>query len=378
MTDSVEEIDKECLIYTTTREPFMPVRLYFTTRNKGMLIKALEKLKCANVNYRGKEFDICYMKEAKNIGLEVGHKDVPEEIYPITLATGYIRQDSTIHLDLRSLRRAVAIIEFLAKHIPASLLKLTAMAHGTKLTVQNKSKLDEVMALDYDEFFHESRIPSSMPELIIDESNDEKEFDALNELIEDRLKNYPDVQKFEIDYSRENHNEIIKDLKAQIVLKEMTAMVHNKSGKNDTPFADNFKDMLETMMVGVNEREVVEFNQEIEDVIDQEILDGAKEGEYANAWYNYLKSHLVFPFMARCIEEYDDEDPNEPKIGEIVEILDMDDVKNCETEMFVKVRRADGTIIYRPLAQFEGIDVDDKTRNAISYWDYWLWQLYCL
>jgi hypothetical protein len=37
---------QKATIYTTTEEPFMPVRLYYKVHNEYLLIKALKKLKC--------------------------------------------------------------------------------------------------------------------------------------------------------------------------------------------------------------------------------------------------------------------------------------------------------------------------------------------
>ena len=51
------------VIYTTTNEPFMPVRLYYTIHNEYLLIKALRRLKCIEFA-NNKHFILSYFKEA--------------------------------------------------------------------------------------------------------------------------------------------------------------------------------------------------------------------------------------------------------------------------------------------------------------------------
>ncbi|MGX6960263.1 MAG: hypothetical protein ACIPMY_03290 [Rickettsia endosymbiont of Pentastiridius leporinus] len=77
------------VIHTTTNEPMMPVRLYYKVHNEDLLVRALKKLKCIGFENK-KNFVLLYYKEAKNLDLEVYYQDVPEEFYPVILATGCI------------------------------------------------------------------------------------------------------------------------------------------------------------------------------------------------------------------------------------------------------------------------------------------------
>lgn len=106
MFNKKSQDNKKKIVYTTTREAFMPVRLYYKIHNQHLLIKALRKPKCVVFDDE-KRFILAYYKEDKNLPLTVHYQDVPEGLYPITLAEGYIKQNSIMHLDIRSLRRAV-------------------------------------------------------------------------------------------------------------------------------------------------------------------------------------------------------------------------------------------------------------------------------
>ena len=112
-TSNDDNNSDEKVIYTTTNEPFMPVRLYYTIHNEYLLIKALRKLKCIEFE-DNKNFILSYFKEAKNLDLEVHYQDVPEDLYPVILAEGHVKQGEILHLDTKSLRRAVLVMDFLA------------------------------------------------------------------------------------------------------------------------------------------------------------------------------------------------------------------------------------------------------------------------
>lgn len=98
------------------------------------------------------------------------------------------------------------------------------------------------------------------------------------------------------------------------------------------------------------------------------VVDAYDEDERAMGWYYYLEEKLRFPFKARCISQRE-VSPLEP--GEEVEVVGMPSEDECRREMFVAVRWGKRTLAI-PLAQLEGVDVDDKTKEAIEDWHYWL------
>lgn len=109
--------------------------------------------------------------------------------------------------------------------------------------------------------------------------------------------------------------------------------------------------------------------------IDMEIVVDAYDAhERAMGWYCYLEGTLDFPFTARCIARR----PISPlAVKDEVEVVGMPSEDECLHEMFVTIRWGkDGLAV--PLSQLKvaGSDADDKTRQAVEDWHYWVGQGY--
>ena len=98
------------------------------------------------------------------------------------------------------------------------------------------------------------------------------------------------------------------------------------------------------------------------------IVDAYGPEEQALGWYYWLEGQLQFPFPARGIAE---RRISPLRKGEVVEVTGMAGEDDCEHEMFVLISWQDRTLGV-PLAQLEGVDVDDQTREAINDWHYWV------
>src|SRR5437868_4214893 len=104
-------------------------------------------------------------------------------------------------------------------------------------------------------------------------------------------------------------------------------------------------------------------DEEREQRIEMEIIvDAYGPEEQALGWYYWLEGQLQFPFRARCIAEHR---ISPLRKGEEVEVTGMAGEDDCEHEMFVLISWQDRTL-GAPLAQLEGVDVDDQTREAIN------------
>ena len=114
-------------------------------------------------------------------------------------------------------------------------------------------------------------------------------------------------------------------------------------------------------------------DEEREERITMEIIvDAYNAEEQAMGWYYYLEGTLHFPFTARCIA-HRAISPLEP--GDEVEVVGMAPVEECDHEMFVMIRWKSRQLAV-PLMQLQGIDVDEKTQQAIEDWHYWVDQGY--
>lgn len=114
-------------------------------------------------------------------------------------------------------------------------------------------------------------------------------------------------------------------------------------------------------------------DEEREERITMEIIvDAYGADEQALGWYYYLEEHLTFPFRARCIEQ---RRTSPLRVGEEVRVVGMPPEDECEHDMVV-LTDWEGRSLGVPLSILDGIDVDDRTRQAIDDWHYWIGQGY--
>jgi Calcium binding len=98
------------------------------------------------------------------------------------------------------------------------------------------------------------------------------------------------------------------------------------------------------------------------------VVDAYGSGERAMGWYYYLDGKMKVPFKARCRFT---RPISVLKVKEEVEVLGMAPEEECESEMFVWIRRA-GERIAVPLAQLQPLSKDQETQEAIGDWLYWV------
>ncbi|MBI4333240.1 MAG: calcium-binding protein [Chloroflexi bacterium] len=98
------------------------------------------------------------------------------------------------------------------------------------------------------------------------------------------------------------------------------------------------------------------------------IVDTYGPEEQAMEWYYYLADNLQFPFKGRCIKAR----PTSPmKVREEVSVVRMAPEEDCMHEMFVEIRWS-GRNLAVPLSQIEPVQSEDKTREAVDDWHYWV------
>ena len=107
-------------------------------------------------------------------------------------------------------------------------------------------------------------------------------------------------------------------------------------------------------------------------IIMEIVVDAYDENERAMGWYYYLEDKLRFPIKARCVSQ---REVSPLERGEEVEVLGMPSEDECMCEMFVTIQWGKRTLAV-PLAQLEGVEVDNQTKEAIEDWHYWVEQGY--
>jgi hypothetical protein len=98
------------------------------------------------------------------------------------------------------------------------------------------------------------------------------------------------------------------------------------------------------------------------------IVDAYGPEEQAMGWYYYLEDKISFPFEGKCVQE---RKVSPLKLGEVANVISMAPEDDCMKEMFVIIKWMNREFGI-PLAQIEGIDVDDDTEEAIADWHYWV------
>jgi hypothetical protein len=155
------EEGKTAILYTATGEPFMPVRLYFKFLKRKSLVNALNRLRCLEWD-DDNHFFISYWEETRGFPLSSAYDDVPEDIFPVLLAKGHIRNDD-VHIDLRSFLRATEMVRFLYKHIGPKFLYITHMATYNRYFDTSKDTLPNVANLNFDDLFSDDKIQEREP-----------------------------------------------------------------------------------------------------------------------------------------------------------------------------------------------------------------------
>ncbi len=109
-------------------------------------------------------------------------------------------------------------------------------------------------------------------------------------------------------------------------------------------------------------------------ITDEAIVDAYGPEEQAMGWYYYLEDKIQFPFAAKCARE---SNISPLQVDEIVRVSGMANEADCMAEMFVRIEWG-GRKFGVPLAQLQGIAVDDDTEEAIADWRYWVDRGYLL
>lgn len=102
------------------------------------------------------------------------------------------------------------------------------------------------------------------------------------------------------------------------------------------------------------------------------VVDCYHEWEQSLGWYYYLQDTITFPFKAKCILQ---KGTSPLTLNEIVNVIGMGTENDCKHDMLVKIKW-NARELSIPLSQLEAINIDDKTKQALGDWDYWLDQGY--
>ncbi len=241
--------NKKTFLATTTNELQMYARLYYSIKNFAALIKKLDKLKC--VKYMDENtFHINYHKEAKNFGLEVAHKDVPKELFPIIFGDGRFRNQKTeLTIDLRSYDRAVNMIEFIDKKISRKILYLNDIATYNEVMSDPKLTFDEVFSqIDSNP---NDEVLAHLDELKSNQSLSDEERSAKSfEFFMQQMRANPLVTKKPVHFYKDG----IKRIKTSLNMQKLIAQQHAE-GNTDYTALDLIEQVVTSSMSKVSDIE---------------------------------------------------------------------------------------------------------------------------
>ncbi len=113
----------------------------------------------------------------------------------------------------------------------------------------------------------------------------------------------------------------------------------------------------------------VQKDEEREDRIDFEVVvDAYDSQERAIGWFYYLAEQCEFPFKAKCIAE---RSISPLRIDEVVEVLSEAPAEECAKELFVEIQWHERQLAV-PLSQLVAVDANEKSKQIVEDWQYWV------
>jgi hypothetical protein len=106
-----------CLLATMTKEPFQPVRLYYSIPGRSFVTEQFRNLRCMVEVPPERCWQWLYHAEAASLQIAAGYNAVPVEKRPIVLGRIRFPEDGRMTLQTNSIDRAVAAARFFAPRL---------------------------------------------------------------------------------------------------------------------------------------------------------------------------------------------------------------------------------------------------------------------
>jgi len=188
------------LAMTTTGEIMQPIRLHYEVLDGEQLRATFAKLRCLDYDPPRKRWVWLYTDEARRLSFK--DKRAADNT---VLGEFFFKGSDEVVLNLRSIKRATHAIEFFDKHIPRTVVRVTAV------TVSNRFlRLAEASTLtSLDHYFERAEVvvkdPASLVETLKDMASnipDERErLAAVMRYMDEKAKQpVPAMERFPLDY----------------------------------------------------------------------------------------------------------------------------------------------------------------------------------
>jgi hypothetical protein len=100
------------LLVTYTKEPFQPVRLYYTIPSKPVVTQILGGLRCTVQEPAGRTWQWLYQNEAAAITFGIPYAEVPAEVQPVIIGRFKFPEPKRMVVEVRSIQRAIEAAKF--------------------------------------------------------------------------------------------------------------------------------------------------------------------------------------------------------------------------------------------------------------------------
>lgn len=106
-----------CLLATMTKEPFQPVRLYYSVPDQSFVVQKLQKLGCMVEVPHERCWQWLFNAEAASLRFAAGYDDVPKKKQPIVLGRIRFPKRNGMILETNSIERVIGGASFFAPRL---------------------------------------------------------------------------------------------------------------------------------------------------------------------------------------------------------------------------------------------------------------------
>ena len=217
------------LLATVTGELCQPVRIYYDVPDKNAVNKKFRALKCVQSDPARRRWVWLFDGEAKGLAFEKSYRDIPTKFRPVVIGSFHFRPPSEMHLDLRSIERAIHALPFFHRHLGRK------TAEATEFSIVNRLLSAAEQPLDCDRLFRdEVRVDS---EELLDQVKDDPL--AALQLLEDEMnKPEPEVVRRRLNF----YSDGIDSFRTALKIRQSIAIEHWNG--NPVSFGDFYNRML--------------------------------------------------------------------------------------------------------------------------------------
>ncbi|MEW6745106.1 MAG: hypothetical protein AB1486_20315 [Planctomycetota bacterium] len=141
---------ERCLLATMTKEPFQPVRLYYSIPSRSFVTDRLRRLKCVVEVPDERCWQWLFHAEAASLPIAAGYDAVPAERRPIVLGRIRFPRNGGMTMQTNSIDRAVAAARFFGPRLGPEVVALRCRVVN-RCFAANEGQPDELMkTLDQD------------------------------------------------------------------------------------------------------------------------------------------------------------------------------------------------------------------------------------